>query len=615
MSKKIIFKERIKQDTVIIIDGAMGTYLFSKGASIEKSFDYLNIKYPELVEEVHHEYIEAGAEIIETNTYSANRMKLETYGLEDKVEVINRKAVEVARRAVDTSNVYIAGSIGPAGKPFKPSSDSYYEKISETYKEQASILIDSGVDLLIIETFSDCKEMEKIISGIKKLDESIPVVLSRTFIEDGRTLMSERPIEIAKNMDSLDVDIIGANCTVGPQRMVEIIRRMAAAASKKLIAMPTAGLPQIERGNLIYQSSPEYFASYAKNLLQAGAFIIGGCCGTTPEHIRAVASVVKGEKYFKPSDTVITDEEIITLVELEEEIEDEVSDFGKKLGKKFLFTVELDIPRGLNIKKVIEGASYLKEKNIDAVNISDGARARLRMSPTVVAYQVLRETGMESVLHFTCRDRNLLGLQSEIMGAYTLGLKNILAITGDPTNIGDYPNATSVFDVDSVGLVKIIDQLNKGLDLGGNSIGKPTRFTITVAANPNASDYFYEFEKLHKKIEAGAQAIFTQPVYELEKFELFLDRFKRFGIPIIVGILPLRSFRHAEFLHNEVPGIEIPGDIREKMQNAGTNAWETGVDIAVEFLTNISDKVAGAYLMPPFEKYEMAAMIIENSGV
>ncbi|MFC1725359.1 bifunctional homocysteine S-methyltransferase/methylenetetrahydrofolate reductase [candidate division KSB1 bacterium] len=614
MSKKIEFKSKIKENKVLVIDGAMGTYLFSKGMSMDKSFDYLNLTYPEVVEELHLEYIAAGAEIIETNTYSANRFKLETYGLEDKVCEINKKAVQIAKNAAGKSDIYIAGSIGPVGKPFKPSSSAYIDKIVEAYLEQASCLLDGGVDLLIIETFSDLKEMDSVISAIKKLDSNIPLILSRTFFEDGRTLMSEHPRDVAKKMDSLGVDIIGANCTVGPQRMVEIIKRMSSVSEKKLIAMPTAGLPQLERGKLVYQSKPEYLASYAERLVESGAFIIGGCCGTTPAHIKAIAEVVKDKKYIKPSEIPVIDEEIETAIEIDEDYEDEGSDFGKKVGKKFVYTVELDIPRGLNLKKVIEGAEYLKKNNIDAVNISDGARARLRMSPIVVAYEVLRKTGMESILHFTCRDRNLLGLQSEILGAYTLNLKNILAITGDPTNIGDYPNATSVFDVDSVGLVKIVDQLNKGLDLAGNSIGRPTRFTITVAANPNAADDNYEFERLHKKIDAGAQVVFTQPVFELEKFDLFLNKVKRFRIPIIVGILPLRSFRHAEFLHNEVPGIEIPANIRNKMKNSGTESWRTGVEIATEFLSQVSDMAAGAYIMPPFEKYEMAVMIIENAG-
>jgi len=610
MERKKSFRQRIKDDKIIVIDGAMGTYLFSKGISQETSFDYLNVTYPEMVEEVHLEYIKAGAEIIETNTFSANSVKLENYGLEDKVKEINSRGVEIARSAVADSNIYIAGSIGPLGKPFKSCSISYIDKMIDVYIEQAEVLINNGVDLLIIETLSELQEMEACVKAVRDLDKNIPVILSRTFFEDGRTLMSEMPREIAKTMSDLDVDIIGANCTVGPQRMAEIIKRMASGTSKKILSMPNAGLPQLERGKLIYQSSPEYMASYAEVLLESGAYIIGGCCGTTPAHIEAISEKIKDRKYVKPKDITFIEEEV-SIPEMAEE-EDEISDFGKKLGKKFIYTVELDIPRGINIEKVIKGAKYLKQHNIDAVNISDGARARLRMCPTVVAYKVLQETGMEPILHFTCRDRNLLGLQSEILGAYSLGIKNILAITGDPANIGDYPTATSVFDVDSIGLVKIISRLNGGFDLGNNPIGKPTRFTICVAANPMAKDYYQEFDKLHRKIEEGAQVIFTQPIFDIEKFEVFLDRFKKFRIPIIVGILPLRTARHAEFLHNEVPGIDIPEHFRKKMNESIKEPWRTGVDIAIEFIKVIKEKVAGVYLMPPFEKYEMATEIIEN---
>ena len=439
----------------------------------------------------------------------------------------------------------------------------------------------------------------------------LPIIAQKTFIEDGRTLEGDLPANVVEFLEELNVDIIGSNCTVGPQRMLQILKKMAPKRDIKLSAYPTAGLPQIVERKLIYDTTPEYFGEYALKLVAEGIFLIGGCCGTTPKHIKAVADNIKGKKTVKRKIIAVT-----KIVSVEKEkpaaaVDKDFSDFSKNVGKKFLLTAELDLPRGLDISDVINGARFLKNIGINAVNISDGARARLRMSPITVAHLIREKVNMETILHFTCRDRNLIGLQSELLGAFALGLKNVLAITGDPTNIGDYPTATSVFDVDSIGLVKILKNLNNGIDLANNSIGDSTMFTICVAGNPLAQDMNNEIERMKRKVEEGAEVIFTQPIFYYDAIVNFLEKIENFRIPVISGILPLRSSRHAEFLHNEVPGIVIPDEIRTRLANVPKkDSAIEGVLIARELLQEIKGIVNGAYFMPPFAKYNVVEDII-----
>jgi len=606
---KIPFRERLLINEVMVGDGAMGTYLYSKGFSFEKSFDELNLTNPDVIKRIHQEYLSAGSELIETNTYTANRFRLENFNLEKKLREINLKAVKIAVEASE-GKAYIAGSVGSIGKPFEPISQIKYEQAKEAFKEQIECLAEGGVDVIILETFSDLRELDIAIKAAKEVTD-LPLIAQKTFIEEGRILDGELPADVVGFLQNLKVDVLGTNCTVGPQRMLYIIKKMAPRSTIKLSAQPTAGLPQLVDRRLVYQATPEYLAEYALKFVEEGVFLVGGCCGTTPAHIKEVADRIKGMKPVKrPIIAVI--EEVPARKEEKAVIKEEgFSDFSMKIKKKFVITTELDLPRGLDISDVLKGAGYLKDIGIDAVNISDGARARLRMSPIAVAHLIKERVNMEIILHFTCRDRNLIGLQSELLGAHTLGLKNVLAITGDPTNIGDYPNATSVFDVDSIGLVKILKKLNNGIDLADNSIGEPTRFTICVAANPMAEDINCEIERLKEKIDEGADIIFTQPIFFAQQIENFLGKIEDFRIPILAGILPLRSSRHTEFLHNEVPGIFIPEDIRKRMHGVSKeDAMKEGISIAQELLQEIKGLIEGVYLMPPFAKYEVVSDII-----
>ena len=606
---KIPFRERLLINEVMVGDGAMGTYLYSKGFSFEQSFDELNLTNPDVIKKIHQEYLSVGSELIETNTYTANRFRLENFNLEKKVREINLAAVKISIEASE-GKAYIAGSVGPIGRPLEPISQIKYEQAMDAFKEQIECLVEGGVDIIMLETFSDLRELDIAIKAAKEMTD-LPLIAQKTFIEEGRILEGELPADVVEFLQNLKVDVLGTNCTVGPQRMLYIIEKMAPRSTIKLSAQPTAGLPQLIDRRLVYQATPEYLAEYALKFVEEGVFLMGGCCGTTPAHIKEVADRIKGMKPVKrPIIAVI--EEFPARKEEKAVIKEEgFSDFSLKIKKKFVITTELDLPRGLDISDVLKGAGYLKDIGIDAVNISDGARARLRMSPITVAHLIKERVNMEIILHFTCRDRNLIGLQSELLGAHALGIKNVLAITGDPTNIGDYPNATSVFDVDSIGLVKILKKLNNGIDLADNSIGEPTRFTICVAANPMAEDMSCEIERLKGKIDEGADIIFTQPIFFSQQIENFLVKIENFRIPILAGILPLRSSRHTEFLHNEVPGIFIPDDIRKRMHGVSKeNAIREGISIAQELLQEIKGLVEGVYLMPPFAKYEVVSDII-----
>ncbi len=606
---EISFKDRLLRDEVMVGDGAFGTYLYSKGHSFDESFDELNIKNPDLIKKIHQEYVSAGAEIIETNTFTANWYRLENFNLQDKVKEINLAAVKLAREASE-GKAYVAGSVGLIGKPLEPISPISYEEAKDVFKEQIGYLVEGGVDLLIFETFSDLKELEVAITAAKEMCD-LPIIAQKTFIEDGRTLGGELPANVVEFIQNLNVEVIGTNCTVGPQRMLQILKKMVPKSTAKLSAYPTAGLPQLIERRLVYNTTPKYFAEYALRLVEEGIFLIGGCCGTTPEHINEVAKEIKGKKTVKREVAAIIEKVSEEICEPEIAVDKDFSNFSKNIGKKFLITAELDLPRGLDISAVINGARSLKSYGVDAVNISDGARARLRMSPITVAHLIKENVNMEPILHFTCRDRNIIGLQSELLGAYALGLKNVLAITGDPANIGDYPAATSVFDVDSIGLVKILKKLNTGIDLANNTIGESTMFTICVAGNPLAQDMKTEIERLKRKIEEGADVIFTQPIFYYRAIENFLEKIENFRIPVLAGILPLRGSRHAEFLHNEVPGIVIPDEIRKRIRSIPKeDSAKEGVLIAQELLQEIKGIVEGAYLMPPFAKYNVVADII-----
>ena len=603
------FRERLKEG-VIVCDGAMGTLLelYEYG---EKPPEIHNLKNPDIVERAHREYIQAGAEIIETNTFSGNRLRLESYRLDDKAMEINVEAVRIAKRAAG-ENVYVAGAVGPSGRLFEPLGKTKYSQAKAAFKEQIGYLVKEGVDLLILETFLDLNELDAAIDAAKEISSEIPIIAQKTFSEDGAILASDFPIEVVRHIRSKGVDVVGSNCTVGPQRMYGIIKSVY-SEDVVLSAQPAAGIPTLVDGRSIYHATPEYLATYAKQLVEAGVTVVGACCGSTPSHIRAIAEAVRGVK-IEPKPIVVREK-----TKIEKEAPGPTiashSELSKKIGKEFVTTVELDIPRGLDISSVIDGARYCRENGITAVNITDGARARIRMSSIAISYLVQKETGIEAVTHLTTRDRNMIGLQAELLGAHALDLRNVLVITGDPAKIGDLPQAQSVFDIDSVGLVRIVKGLNNGRDSMGNPIGQSTSFLIGCAANPSAERFDYEIDKLARKVESGADVIFTQPIYEIGTFTRFLKAVEPLKVPVVIGILPLRGHKHAEFLHHEIPGIDIPEKVREKMFRAGPEGAKVGIDISAELLKEMKSAVAGAYLLPPFKKYDVAVKVLELAGI
>jgi methionine synthase I (cobalamin-dependent)/5,10-methylenetetrahydrofolate reductase len=612
---KVDFRERLKRGP-ILCDGAMGTLLelYEHG---DLPHEIQNVKNPDIVARIHREYIDAGAEIIETNTFSANRFRLWQFHLQDRLREINTAAVEIARRAAGET-VYVAGSVGPTGKLLEPIGKIKLSQARDAFREQIEILLEAGIDLLILETFVSLHELDEAITAAKELTR-IPIVAQKTFPEDGSSLAGTFPLEVVEHLLSRGVDVVGANCTVGPQRMFSLIRTMY-KDGVILSAQPAAGIPTLQDGRSIYHTTPEYLATYARELVQAGVTLIGACCGSTPAHIRAIRKTLD-EMAQQPAARVATpglepsgkgEKPVVTATqEKPEEPVDTRSRFARNIGKKFLVTVELDVPRGVDMSSVIDGARFLNRCGVDAINITDGARARLRMSSIALSYLMQKEVGIEAMTHLTARDRNLIGFQAELLGAHALGLRNILCITGDPTSIGDYPHATSVFDVDSIGLIRAVHSMNEGLDLIGNPILQKTSFLIACAANPRAGDSDREISRLEKKIEAGADIIFTQPIYEMRTLEQFTRQAERWHKPVMLGLLPLRSYRHAEFLHNEIPGMTIPDSIRETLRKAGEKAATVGIQLTQDFLKDARELVCGAYLMPPFKRYDIVPQVLE----
>ena len=607
------FLEKL-QKGVMLCDGAMGTLLYMRGVSYERSFDEQNVSNPNVVLGVHRDYIKAGAEIVETNTFGANQVRLKKFGLEDKVREINLKGAKIAREAreIEGKEVFVAGSMGPIGKPLTPLGELSEKEALDIFQRQSEALLEGGVDLFIVETFSDLVEIKQAVVAIRNICQ-LPIIASMTFDQDGKTFMGYSPEEVATKLSNLGVEIIGANCSVGPQKMLDVVFRLRKATDKMISVQPNAGLPRFVDGRFIYLSSPEYFAQYAKEYVKIGANIIGGCCGTTPEYIQALSIMLKNI-----NTETITDRKVSVTVE--EKIKEkppkkekkQASKFSSKLGKEFLVSVEVDPPRGVNTEKILKNVEKLKQIGVDAINIADSPMARVRMSCVSLAYLVKQKIGIETILHLTCRDRNLMGLQSDLLGVHALGIHNILAVTGDPPVLGDYPQATAVYDVDSIGLVKIVNKLNQGTDWAGNSIGSPTLFCVGVAVNPNADDLKREIDRFERKAEAGADFAFTQPMYDLKILEQFLQKVSHIKIPIFLGVLPLRSYKHAEFMHYEVPGINVPEKIRARMKQAKDQSAQVGTLVAKEILGEAKAMVDGIYLMPSFGRFETISEVLEG---
>ena len=607
-------RERVGSQ-VLIGDGAMGTLLAERGVGFGHPYARANVTHPEMVAGIHEEYIRAGAGVIETNTFSANRFKLEVHELEDRVREVNEAGARLARKAADNTKTaegdkaLVLGAIGPLGRPLCPVGPVTENEARAVFLEQAEALLEGGADALVLETFTDLVELRLAHEAVRNL--GVPIVAYKTFVEDGETLSEGLPGRAAREISGLGVDLSGANCTVGPQRMVGIIEGMSIEVGP-VAAFPNPGLPQLVDGKVRFRRDVDHFALYGRKLAEAGARLIGGCCGTTPEHVKALAEVLRD---FRPEASPNRGVRVRTVEEEGPEVvlDGPSTELAEKLRSGFAVAVEVDLPRGNDITKVVEAAKRLKERGVDAIDISDGARARLRMHPVAAAKIVQDEAGIEVVAHISCRDRNIIGLQSDFLGAAALGVKNILAVTGDPTQIGDYPEATGVFDTDSTGLVHILSKMNRGEDLAGNSIGGPAGFLIGSAFNPTAEDLDGEIEKLRRKIGAGAHAFWTQPVFEIGALQIALERMGDLEVSLLLGLMPLRSARQAEFLHHEVPGVNIPKHVRERLADLSPeDAPKYGVEVAQNLLAKAQPLVNGAYIMPPASAPDLAGDVLEG---
>lgn len=606
------FKEFVKNN-IVIFDGAMGTRLYDKGVFINRVFDELNLSQPALVKEIHKEYLDAGAMVLETNSFGANRFKLAPHGLADKLEAINFQAAKIAKE-IAGDNAYVCGSIGPLGARIEPMGKITADEAEKAFAEQASALLAGGVDLLAFETFVDINELEIAVKAARKLTDK-PIIASMTIGEDFCTIYGTNLETISSKLNNSGADIIGLNCSVGPKIMFDAMEKLRELTNLPLIAQPNAGLPRMVENRTIYLCNPEYFGEYAKRFIQIGVRILGGCCGTTPDHIKWIANASR-------ANTTGGKASIIKILEVEEQDAEgivvvpteEKSTLGKKIHDgKFVIEAELTPPKGCDPTKAVEKAKQLKECGVDVVNLPDGPRASARLSSFALAVLIEREANLETVLHFCCRDRNILGLQSDLMGAYALGIHNVLAITGDPPKVGNYPQAAAVFDIDSIGLVNIIHRLNHGRDLGNNLIGKPTGILCGVGANPGAIDLDLEVKRFEMKVKAGAEFAVTQPVYDPELLKNFLKRIEHCRIPVIAGIWPLVSLKNAEFMNNEVPGASVPDHIMEKMRKADTldAQREVGIQAAREALLGVKDFVQGGQVSVPLGRVDCFKQVIE----
>ena len=596
----------------------MGTLLHERGISFNKCFDSLNLSKPSVVADIHRAYIEAGAQIILTNTFGANRYKLQRHGKVKELNEINAAGVELARRVVMASykDVLIGGDVGPLGVRLSPFGKVQPEEARKIFNQQIKVLLESKVDLLVIETMTDLYEMREAISAAREISEDIPIVASMTFTRDDRTLLGDSPQKVARALRDYGADVLGINCSGGPNQLLRILKEMRATVPEgKFWVKPNAGWPEQMGGRIFYPASAEYFSDYALSFWRAGANVMGGCCGTTPAHIAAMRKALDS--------TSITEMNGMAKIEAEEEEKEgkaeEPTELAKKLARgKFVFAVEMDPPRGLATKKILAGAALLAESGADVIDVADSPMARMRMSPWAVCSLIQRKIKIETVLHFPTRGRNLLRVQGDLLAAHALNVRNVFVVMGDPTAIGDYPEAMDKFDLAPSGLVKLIKQgFNTGVDHAGTDIGQPTSFFVSCALNLTAPDLQREFRVINKKIAGGADYVLTQPLYSTEPLEKFLlayeKEFGKFPIPILAGILPLASARHASFLHQEVPGIDIPLDIHEKMEAAGDKGAKAGIQLAIELIKELKSLAQGIYLMPAFNHFDYAAEIIESS--
>jgi homocysteine S-methyltransferase len=619
----------------LVFDGAMGTALYERGLLYSQSFDEANLSRPDLVRKVHQSYVAAGADAIETNTFGANVYRLRPHGLEAKVREINLAGVALAREAAG-QEAYVTGAIGPTGLQLKTLRSEEHAEIRRAFAQQAECLIEAGVDALVLETFRQPDEMRLALEGVRAVvGPEFPVIAMVSFDAFGTAADGSGPESLAERLAGWGSTAIGVNCADGPAGVYEMVVRMR-GPGLPLVAMPNAGLPRRVEGRFAYMATPEYFLLYAKRLFKAGVRVVGGCCGTTPEHIRKIATAARmvgaddggtgvsggggmreereegghGERAIASAVDRIEPPPGVRVLPLAEK-----GVLGRMLAAgQFVVSVEVNPPPGLSLDSAISGARMLRDGGVDAINVADGARASARMGNLALCVRIAERLGMPALMHVTTRDRNLLGLVAHLLAAHELGVHDLVIITGDPPKMGDFPDATAVYDLDSIGLLRLAYGLNHGLDPGGRPLGKATRFLLATGAEPAAKDYDRELRRLEQKRNAGAELVMTQPVYDPAVLDRFLDDVRPLGIPVLVGLLPLASYRNAEFLHNEVPGMSIPDDIRERMRKAGGGAAgrREGVAIAREMLAAVKDRVQGAYVMPPFGRYELALDVVRG---
>jgi len=618
------FLQRLRE-TPLLADGAMGTMLYAKGVSSEQCLEYLVLARPAWVSEIHQAYATAGADIIKTHTFGANRTRLADHGLADKVRDLNFRAVKLARdvREVTGRALFIAGDIGPLGKRLQPEGPLPQAEMHDAFREQVNVLWEAGADLLLFETFVHIVELEVAIQAAREVCD-LPIVASMTFAEDGLTMTGHTPAEVVGRVRRAGADVVGVNCSVGPTAMLQTLEHLREASDDApLIIMPNAGFPERVEGRFYYPASPEYFARQTDAFLAQGARIVGGCCGTTPMHTRAMRAALDGwlaGKQAPSNQAPLSIEEGVSVSKADYGVADDAAPTGllsKLRAGKFVISVEVDPPRSFTAEKQIEGARHAWKMGADVVNVADSPMARVRMSALSLCVQIQQQVGIETIIHFTTRDRSLMGLQADLIGAHALGVRNILALTGDPPSLGDTKQSTAVYDVDSIGLVRIIHRFNDGVDVAGQDMGQKGGFTIAVACDPTRADLSQEVERFHQKVSGGAHLTMTQPIFApqlwLDFLRAYEDRYGVFPVPVLIGVLPLQGHKHASFLHNEVPGITLSEDALERMRKAGANGRQEGVKMAQELLLELKELpyVQGVYLMPSFGRYETACQVLE----
>lgn len=600
----------VLDERVLVCDGAMGTMLYSKGIFLNRCFDELNLTTPELVADVHQSYVRAGADVIETNTFGANRVKLANFGLIERLRDMNVQGARIARQAA-REEAYVAGAIGPLGLRVEPWGKIGLDEAETLFREQAEALLEGGVDLFVLETFRDTNELIAALKAVRSVSR-LPVVAQVTIEEDGDSLDGVPPEEFAPALEAAGADVIGVNCSVGPAGMLETVERMASVTDARLSAQPNAGRPRDVEGRNIYLCSPEYMASYARRFVQQGVKLVGGCCGTTPEHIHHIRAAVRS---LTPGDArhVRTHTTRETHPAAHGVARSQKSRLANALARgQFVTVVSVRPPRGVSADSLIAHARELRIQGVDALQVADLPRSGARLSPLSVAVLVSGQAGLETLLHYTCRDRTLLGLQSDLLGAHAMGVRNLLITTGDPTRVGEYEDASVVRDVDSIGLTNVVTRLNQGLDIGGQPLDTATAFHVGVATNPSALDLDDEVRRLHFKLEAGAEFVITHPVFDVTDLERFLERTGPLQVPLLVGISPIESFRHAEFLANEVPGVRVPAAYMRRIEAADREgrAGDEGTAIAIEVARAVRPLARGVQIAISRDRFEEALAVV-----